>query len=42
MPLESVMESVLGSVFENILRAYLVAYSPAGWECGIKGNGECI
>jgi hypothetical protein len=32
----SVPESVLGSVIESVLRAYLGAYSQAGWECAIE------
>jgi len=36
----SVFESMLGSVIESVLRAYLGAYSPAGWECAIECNWE--
>jgi len=36
------MESMLGSVLESILRAYLGVYSQAGWECGIEWNWENI
>jgi len=31
----SVLESMPGSVLENILGVYLGAYSQAGWECVI-------
>jgi hypothetical protein len=34
------VESVLGSVHESVLRAYLGAYSQAGWECVIECNWE--
>jgi len=36
----SVLECMLGSVLESILRAYLGAYCPAGWECAIGSNWE--
>jgi hypothetical protein len=36
----SVLESMPGSVLESVLRAYLGAYSPAGWECAIECNWE--
>jgi len=32
----SVLEAMLGSVLESFLRAYLVVYSHAGWECAIE------
>jgi len=31
---------MLGSVLESVLRAYLGAYSQAGWECAIECNWE--
>jgi len=36
----SVLESMLGSVIENVLRAYLGAYSQADWERVIECNWE--
>jgi len=37
----SVLESMLGSATESVLRAYLGAYSQAGWERVIECNWEC-
>jgi len=37
----SVLESVLGSVIDRVLRAYLGAYSQAGWEWVIECNWDC-
>ena len=36
----SVLESTLGCAIESILRAYLGAYSQAGWERAIECNWE--
>jgi hypothetical protein len=36
----SILESVIWSVLESILRVDLGAYSQAGWECTIKHNWE--
>jgi len=33
---------VLGSMLESVLRAYLRAYSQAGWACAIESNWERI
>jgi len=36
-----VLESLLRSAIESVLRAYLGAYSQAGWERVIECNREC-
>jgi hypothetical protein len=37
----SVFESMLGSMLESILIAYLRGYSQAGWEYAVKCKWEC-
>ena len=39
---EVVLGNVLAGVLGSLLRAYLEAYSQAGWDCAIEHNQECI